>query len=216
MVGVKEKVQSASAVCWRWARRIVIAGLFVIGLAGIPDDLTNWQGWINTSAESPIVLALAERAASIANFVDQFWFRTILVVCGILLIMWPASRFWRFRHHLLYRWRALLSGEVWIPEAEAHKLVATSDWGMVRAPFSGIADILSFGAAGPSPHQQKERKFRRYCYLVLDSFAEDNPTYVRVAAGGREFRQDKLSLFVQQALDRELLSEFGSVPSGEV
>ncbi len=159
------------------------------------------------AASDPRIVAMAEQAVQVAEFVNQYWFRAALVICGVLLIIWPARRFWLIRHRLLYLWRAALSDEVWISEQAACALVANSDWGLIREPRQSIADMISFTiSGGPSPGEMKRRKFERYCEMVLDRFAETNPQYVRQGGDGSEFLEDKLDRFLQQALDRELVS----------
>src|SRR3954470_3613403 len=88
--------------CGRWIWRLVGFGNLVIGLAGVPGDLDTWSQWIDTVMNDPLVVQLAGYAVAIAEFINDPWVRTALVIVGLLMLFWPVRWFWRLRHRLIF------------------------------------------------------------------------------------------------------------------
>lgn len=193
-----------------------IAGilLFVIGLAGLPDDLDKWKSWIDKIISDPRVTELAEKIVQIAEFVNQPYSRGTLAIIGLLVLFWPIKKFWRFRSKLRFIWRKTLSDEVWITHPSATRLIRRSSWGVAREPkepMFGSLSVLAFIDRN-TPYQIKARKFADYCDMVLDGFAKQNVGAVRKTDDGVEYDEGKLRNYLSEAYQTELESEFGAMP----
>lgn len=209
------------------AKYTVTATAFFIGLAGIPDDLSTWEKWIDDVATDPMVVALAERAVEVANFVNQFWVRSGLVIVGILVIIWPLKRFWRFRHKIVFRWRNALSAKVWISRKDAIEVVRASHWAKLKEP--NVIRHVSFLDSFPSFPLSKERtvygmsdqnkallKFNLFLEKVIDGFSNRNPEARRESKSGEEIDEAMLRKYLKAAVDEEIADEFGPVPDFKI
>lgn len=199
--------------------RLVGLALTILGIAGAPDNYKAWVGWINAVVSDPLVVELAQKAVQLATFVNRTWVRTVLVVAGVLLFIWPLAWFWRLRHRVAFWWRRLLEEEVWTDAQKAFELVRNSEWARSREPSVSVLDGLTARAfiSGGSSSQSKLRMFNHFCRMALRKFAEDNPSYRReVADGTLEYREDKLRRFLDNAYDEDTQKAFGDVPSGKV
>lgn len=199
-------------ISWRILKFLFVVAITVIGIAGIPDDLATWQKWIDRMMRDPVVTELAEKAVNIAEFVNHPAIRITLVIVAIIVLIWPARRFWRLRHRLIYSWRKALQNEVWVSREAALALVINSRWGAVMAPIKAPFSALQFLVAPDSKEQRKDKRFRQYCQLLLEKFEETNSRYVREEDNAKEYREDKLRQYLNRALVSELESEFGELP----
>lgn len=187
-----------------------------IGLAGLPENLATWQSWIDRVMSDPLVLALAERAVRVAEVVNLLPVRAALVAFGLLMIVWPVRWFWRIRHKLIFRWRRLVSENVWISRTEALKVIRESQWGRIKAPInvsSGLRLLGRMGSGGYDDETQKQVKFAAYVKLTLDKFCESNPKHCRTQESESQVDEVPLRRFLNLALEKELASEFGEIPN---
>lgn len=197
---------------FRACTNAALFALVIVGLAGIPEDLVTWQEWIDRAMYDPQVTMLAERAVAVAQFVNQPWLRILLVIVAVSLLFWGARPFWSLRHKLWFLGKRIVSDQTWVDEQAAYRIVTDSEWARIREPFVGIFDNLAvFGRGGISPQMRKTRQFAHYCRLTLKSFAKNNPSAVR-DNNGREYEEVKLRQFLREALDEEVLQEFGDIP----
>lgn len=199
--------------------RLVGFALAILGIAGAPDDYRAWVGWIDAVVSDPLVVQLAQKAVQLANFVNLIWVRSVLVVAGVLLFIWPLAWFWRLRHRVAFLWRRLLEEEVWTAADTAYQLVRQSDWAKTREPSVSVFEGLTMKtlSAGETSAQNKLRMFDRFCRMALESFAEQNPSYLRKNSDGKfEYREDKLRRFLQSAFDDDVRKQFGTLPASKV
>jgi hypothetical protein len=192
-------------------------GLTIIGLAGLADDVETWQKLFNRMTRDERVLVLAEKAADFASWLNQPEVRVALVLLGIILLAWRLPAVWRFRHKLIFKWRAKLSEIVWIDREAAITLMKNSEWGQIKRPNTSILDFKMPATTGLTPSERSRTKFRLYIELSLDSFAEDNWDSVRQTdEGEEEYNETVLRKFVGSAMKSEIEEQFGSIPSGSV
>ncbi|WP_147706951.1 hypothetical protein [Microvirga massiliensis] len=198
----------------------------ILGFAGVPDDLETWYrwfdvllGWIDAVVNDPLALALARHAVTVADFVNQDWFRVTLVLGGLVVMIWPLRWFWRLRHNLRYRWRRALVEQVWISDEDAKRVMRDSPWGQLKEPtitigysfldnLVGKREIIS----GLSEGEKKLVKFNAYISRTLDKFCENNSDAVRVVDGKREVDEVALRKFLDLLVEKELIQDFGDIP----
>lgn len=207
-----------------WAVFGVASG--VIGIAGVPGDVSTWEQWIAAVVNDPRVSALAKAAVSVADFINQGWFRVSLVAFGLLVVIWPLRWFWRLRHRITFRWRRMVSEQVWITREQAKDVVKKSPWGRLKEPnvvqTVSIFDNLTttFGHQrvihGLSDTQKVILKFSAYVDATIDSFCEANPSATRTKSDEQQIDEVALREFLRVAMEGELKDEFGSVPAFKV
>jgi hypothetical protein len=61
-----------------------------------------------------------------------------------------------------------------------------------------------------------ETKFNVFLGMALDNFESDNPHYVRLIEGKKEYIEKKLTEFLRHALRSEAIKQFGPLPTGTV
>ena len=209
-----------------WARAAIGVCIAVVGLAGIPDDVATWSRWIDNLMYDPIVIALAERAVAVADFLNQNWVRGALVFAGVLMMIWPLRWFWRLRHRLKFKVRHLLAEQVWISRDDAVKVIKASPWGRLCEPnvvksvtvFESLAqtwtrDRIIYGMS------DVDKALLRYTVFVertLESFCNANPTACRVNEGDNEIDETALKAFLEMAIDEDIKNEFGNPPDYKV
>jgi hypothetical protein len=205
--------------------------LTVVGLAGLSDDVAQWVEWIDAASTrvvsllgDPEVVALAEWAVGAAEFLNQWWIRIGLIIVGVLLIFWPARRFWRFRHRLGFLWRRVLAEQVWISRDAAIKVIKESDWGRLKEPTvvsteDPFAFLPGFGKKkvvyGLSDTAKALLKYDGFIEKTLRSFCQQNPTACRCQDHKAQVDEAILMHFLETAAD-QLLTEFGDVPAFKV
>lgn len=194
-------------------------GIFVLGLAGIQDDVATWQKWIDKVTRDEQVLALAYQAASVAQWINQPAVRWVLVAAGFLLILWRLPWFWNLRHKLVFAGRSLLSSQVWINRESALDILQNSTWGQLKRPVVGFAENLSmaFAGGGLTDNQKRLKKYAMYIELTLESFETNNPNSVKAGEDGSpEYEEGALRKFTRAAIQDEVISDFGEIPSRSV
>ncbi|CAG1015842.1 hypothetical protein RHIZO_05170 [Rhizobiaceae bacterium] len=211
---------------WSWGKRIVGGGLALIGLAGLPDDIATWAKWIDRMAYDPRVLELAEKAVEFSEVVNQWWIRGLLIVVGVSLAAWAWKPFWRLRHRWLFKWRRLVSEQVWITRDDALKLMKESPWGRLKEPnvvrSVSVFETMALGLTrertiyGLSDTQKKLLKYEVFLDKTLDKFCETNPIACRLNEGISQVDETALRAFLRVAMDEEISEEFGDIPSHKV
>jgi len=196
---------------------------FVVGLAGVPGDIGTWITWIGGFMHDPLVLHLAEIAVAAAGFINQGWVRLALVIAGLLMFFWPLRWFWRLRHKAIFRWKRLMAEKVWITRNQAIKLMRASTWGQLKEPLItgsiGLFDnILGRPqiVSGHTENNKKRIRFDAYVDLALRQFGETNKASVRTEDGKTQFEEGALRAYLDKAVERELLAEFGDIPKIKV
>ena len=58
--------------------------------------------------------------------------------------------------------------------------------------------------------------FTHYIEMALKNFEYANQSYVREQDGQKQFLEDRLLSFINQALDADAIKQFGDLPSGSV
>lgn len=89
--------RSAFVGLFRVAKWLLGPPLALLGIAGVPEDLETWSGWIDRVVNDPLVQDLAAKAVRIAAFLNQGWTRAALTTAGVALLAWPAFLLWRAR-----------------------------------------------------------------------------------------------------------------------
>ena len=190
----------------------IILGL--IGFAGIPGDIDTWSKWINKAMYDPRVTELAEKAVAVAEFVNQPWFRILLVIVATALLFWGWRPFWRLRHRLWFWGRQIVSEVVWISEEQAMRLVERSEWAVSRKRKSqkarSILEELTKTLATLDPAaREKEIRYSNWCRLVLRSFEEDFESSVKAVEAGKEYEEIQLKEWLEDRYTDDLVEEFG-------
>jgi hypothetical protein len=211
---------------WRWTKNIVGGALALIGLAGLPEDVATWSTWIDTSLNHPRVLDLANRAVQLSEYINQGWLRGLFFVGGITIVLWAWRPFWRVRHKWLFRWRRLLSEQVWISRDDAIKLIKESPWGRLKEPnvvqtvnvFDAFSSALTKQRVvyGMSETEKKLLRFDIFIEKTLTQFCEVNPSACRNSEGRAEIDETALRKFLMRAIDDEIRDEFGALPDYKV
>jgi len=186
------------------------------GLAGLPDDVATWQRWIDRITQDERFRRLGEEAAEAAIWFNQPVIRATLVLVGIALLLWRIPWFWRLRHKVIFQGKRVLADQVWINREKAIQLLWNSEWGQMKKPRSSAFEFHSALTGVESQSERRLKKFRLYLRKTLDSFAEDNPSFVRPAENGIEYDQAALEKFLEHAVNAELFDEFGRIPSGSI
>jgi hypothetical protein len=194
-----------------WAWRILAITGTLIGISGIPGDLETWTRWIDSAVNDPFVLNLANQAVAVAEFVNNPWVRTALVIGGLLMLIWPLRWFWRIRHRLAFAWRRAVKEPVWIAYDEAHRLVRASPWGSSRrAKARKAKSFLDAIAFRPDPaERERDRMFVNWCKLALDRFGSENTDSIRVVDNKKEIDEVKLSEWLRNQYEQDIIDEFG-------
>jgi hypothetical protein len=111
-----------------------------------------------------------------------------------------------------------LGEAVWLDRASALKVIRSSEWAQLRAPGVTLADFIgrSLNIGGTSPVDADATRFRVYIELTLDSFEQNNAAYVRENDNKKEYREDKLLLFIRKAMEAEVEQKFGPIPTASV
>ncbi len=97
--------------------------------------------------------------------------------------------------------------------------VRNSNWAKAREPSRSVLDNLvnPFATGGPTPMEARMKKFRRFCEMALEQFESHNPSYTRLNTDGqKEYREDKLRIFLARAYDADVQKDFGDLPGGRV
>lgn len=212
--------------CIGKVRPVAGVSIFIVGLAGVPDDLATWYAWVDAVVTDPFVLAIASKMLALAGLVNESWFRVALILIGIVTLLWPLRWFWRLRHKLKFRWRHILSEQVWISKLDALELIRQSDWGRLKEPrlvqHVNVLDALAINFSrervvrGMSDWDRKILKYNVFVDRTLEKFAEANPRAKRTVESGEEFDETALRAFLKQAMDAEMANEFGDIPTFRV
>jgi hypothetical protein len=135
-----------------------------------------------------------------------------LAAVATATLLWGSLRAWHFSHRLLSFGRRFLGEQVWIDRETALKSIRSSDWAKLKEPTSSIFDAFS---GGYSP-AKAEIMFTHYIEMALKNFEYANESYVREQDGQKQFLEDRLLSFINQALDGDAIKRFGDLPSGSV
>jgi hypothetical protein len=223
LVKIKDKTLPAVSKTWRFSRWVIGGGVFVIGLSGIPGDIELWQRWIDAIMYDPIVTELANKVVGFADFINQWWFRGLLVLSGLSIILWKTRPMWRLRHKLWFKWRKLVTEQVWISKESAIEILKNSDWGRLNEPnvveTISIFDMAAIGSRrrtvyGMSDTQKALLKYNIFINKALNNFASSNPKSFNQKKD--EYDEVALRKFTRVAIDNDIESEFGSAPDYKV
>ena len=191
--------------------------LAIIGFAGLPDDIATWSRWIDRIMRDDRILALAERAVHLAEFVNQSWVRLALVAIGLLIMLWSTAWLWRLRNRITFWVRHKMSDQVWVAYDDAFKVLQNSDWASLRSPHitRSIIGALPFEqtVSGLPERIKKEKRFRAFLSLTLKTFCNGHPNAVRQNENGdQEIDEVALKDWLDRALEKEVSDEFGGLP----
>ncbi len=207
----RAKQISKRSMVWLW-RAFAVAST-IIGISGIPGDLDTWSKWIDIVVNDPLVLKLAAYAVAIADFVNQPWVRTALVIGGVLMFFWPVRWFWRLRHRLVFWGKRALDQEVWVGRDTALDLVRKSRWAYSRERLAEKPrDRFGWAALSMQTDPARDERsamFYNWCMLALDQYAEDHDDAVRKSEKGQEFSESKLRKWLDDRFKGDLRAEFG-------
>jgi hypothetical protein len=199
-----------TAVIRFWA--LVGVATTIIGFAGVPDDIAQWEQWIDSFMNDPLVTTLAEYAVQISQFINQAPIRVGLVILGVLIVIWPIRRFWKFRQSIKFRWRRLVADRVWISREDANELVRKSDWALSRRGKLS-APLIDFFSNKRILRDPEQIKFDRFVDIVLDKYYKRARDDVRTEDGAQLFDEGPLRAYMQRIFDDDVLSEFGNIPT---
>jgi hypothetical protein len=117
---------------------------------------------------------------------------------------------WGFLHRIRSIGRSFLGDPVWVNREAAMKLLRNSPWGRLREPRHSIIEAFS------RKYDSDLIKFERFLDLTLESFETNNANHVRDVTGAKEYEESALLRFVNKALDAEVITQFGDIPTGPV
>jgi hypothetical protein len=136
-------------------------------------------------------------------------FHWALAIAATVALGWDLMPVWRVRHRFWGFWRRTLSSEeIWLGRESALDAIRASQWAQLRAPGRTIGEILTrslFNSPESLALHASQVKFNLYLEMTLDSFAADNPNYVRITSGKKEYLEEKLLLFLSRSLANETL-----------
>lgn len=169
----------------------------------------------------PRVVALAEQAVQVAEFMNQWWFRLFLVSMGILLIMWNWRFMARLRWFVGWKWRHALGVETWISRRAALDVIRQSDFAQSRKPSQTVRKQNNpmFSLSGLFSERvvmapgKESTMLTRFSELILEKIASEYPDVVRDSGGEPTYLKEKIESWLDGAFDEEVLSEFGNVPN---
>jgi len=150
----------------------------------------------------------ASTATTVVGILNSWWTLAGLMIAALMLALWDWRLFWRARHRVIFYWRRTMEPEVWIDRASAIAIIEKSKWAISRYP--GGSTTISSIIFGFNP--ALDQKFKRFCELVLDRFADVNGRYVRISEGKKEYLENKLRQFLQESYDDDVRKQFGEVP----
>jgi hypothetical protein len=186
---------------------VVVVGGRVLDLTERPEQVGRLERWLSDFMTDPRIHAVAVWTANAIVFLNQWWVETILIAVILLLLFWGVRPIWRIRHRVIFFWRRSLEAEVWTTKANAIELIRKSNLATSRSK-NPWASLFIGGL---------DRKFDRWCEMVLESFISNNPNYIRSLENGEsEYREDKLRTFLRRSFDDDVLKEYGSIPSKSV
>lgn len=202
-----------------WIGKFAISA---IGFAGVPDDLDKWIRWIDalwawggTVMTDPQVVAVAEQIVVVAEYINLWWVRSLLVILGVILLLWKWRPFWRLRHRLWFWGKKRLADAIWIDGERALSIVRASDWAHMKRPIEEPPHAFAIPLFTPRPKEayaNKMVKFDAYCKMTLQSFGDNNPNAIRHSNGNIEYDEIKLQRFLDRAAQMLVRQEFGDVP----
>jgi hypothetical protein len=198
---------------WRYGRWLGGIVLAVIGLAGIPDELAIWQRWIAEMMADPRVHALAVRITGLAHFIDQTWFRVLLMLVALLLLSWGITPLRQWRRHFLFSLRHAMESQVWINAANALDLVMNSSWAKARkarkAPPGGrFENFFAVGIDNPA-RDSRNAMFQHWCQEALKHFKDANSKSHREVGNKDEYDEVSLKEWLVERYRDDLETEFG-------
>jgi hypothetical protein len=169
------RFKNAAKACGRWVRWLLAWALFFIGLAGVPNNINIWTRLIDQVMNDPLVQSLTTEAVAIANFVNQFWVRILLVFIGVAILGWGWRPFWRLRHRVIFWGKRALNKEVWISRDRAIDAIRRSRWALSRRHRAdkpkSFFSMTSLSSTDPE-RQELDQMFYNWCGLVLKQFSE--------------------------------------------
>lgn len=220
------KVAKAIKAVPRALWRAVGFGLGAIGLAGLPDDLLTWSGWIETAMKDERVLLLANKAVEIAQFANQWWVRGLFIAAGLSILFWAWKPFWSLRHRINFSWRKLVSAQVWISKDVAIDVIKGSEWGQIKAPtvtrnvkrpspWNNIfgQEETEIHVSGLRESDKADIKFNAWVSIILEKFIEMNPSSSKKEEDGNILIDEiLLKKYLLKAIESEVFREFGEPP----
>ncbi len=85
VISWKSKVVRRLKQAFRIFANLIVVGLGLIGLAGLPDDLATWQKWIDGIVKDPQVVEVASRAVELSAYVNLWWVSMSAILLPITL-----------------------------------------------------------------------------------------------------------------------------------
>lgn len=189
--------------------------LALVGLAGLPDDIAKWQTWLDAAMHDPRVTMLAEQAVQIAQFVNQWWVRGLLILAPVVILSWNWRRFRNVRSRIGFRLKAMVKDTVWVSETAATALVRNSDWLNGRRPEKTVSllDLAAIPGLRTKIVDPEAVQLDGFIRLVLKRFGENHSDKVRQTEGQpKEFDEAALLSYLDRAFAVDLQKKFGDIP----